>query len=284
MNQISSGRLRLLAPDKYLIDQRSFSMQNQANFIGKIFFLIIAVSLNVGCVKQVIIPHDPSTQKVLFSISQAVSENDLLSGVADVELVTPEGYCPVRAVLVIKKPSYLRLELLPPIGPPDFFLAATPQEMKILLPAKGEFYQGEPTGRNLSRFLPWQFSIDDIVAVFACTYPPLTGDVVYRRYAEGNNLRIEMKTQTGMSQTVWIGSDGHLSKLERFKENGKALYRAEFTDYTEGSSIAGKITVTMADGRSSITLKYSDFKIEKAKDLSIFDLPVPAGFKNIVMD
>ena len=246
--------------------------------------MIIVVTLNAGCAKQVIIPHDPSTQKVLFAISNAVSETDILSAVAQIDLVTPGGYYPARAALIIKKPSYLRLELLPPMGPPDFFLATTPQEMKILLPAKGEFYQGEPTGHNLSRFLPWQFNIEDIVAIFACTYPPLTGDVAYLRYPEGNNLRIEMKVRSGIAQTVWIGPDGRLSKLERFDENGKMLYRAEFTDYEEGSSIAGKITVSMADGITSITVKYSDLKIEKAKDLSIFDLPVPAGFKKIIMD
>jgi hypothetical protein len=259
-------------------------MQNQSHLFEKILFLIIVVTLNAGCVRQVIIPLDPSTQKILFSISHAVSETDILSGVAEIDLVTSVGYYPARAVLITKKPSYLRLELLPPMGPPDFFLATTPQEMKILLPSKSEFYQGSPTGSNLSRFLPWQFNIEDIVAIFACTYPPLSGDVVYLRYEEGNNLRIEMKAQCGISQTVWIGSDGRLSKLERFDEKGNFLYRAEFADYAGGGSIAGKITVSMADGVTSITVKYSDLKIEKAKDLSIFDLPVPAGFKQIIMD
>jgi len=259
-------------------------MQNQSLLFGKIFFLIIVVIMNAACAQQMILPPDPSTQKVLSSISNAVSEKDIMSGVAQIDLVVPGGYFPARAVLIMKKPSYLRLELLPPMGPPDFFLAATPQEMKILLPAKGEFYRGKPTGHNLSRFLPWQFNIEDIIAIFTCTYPPLTGDVTYVRYAEGNTLRIEMKAQYGIAQTVWIDSNGRLSKLERFDENGKALYSAEFADYAEGSSIAGKIAVNMADGMTSITVKYSDFKIEKANDLSIFDLPVPADFKKIIMD
>jgi len=259
-------------------------MPNQSHLFEKIFSLIIIVIMNAGCAEQVILPPDPSTQKVLFAISNAVSENDLVSGIAQIDLIVPGGHYPARAALVIKKPSYLRLELLPPMGPPDFFLTATPQEMKILLPAKGEFYQGKPTGNNLSRFLPWQFNIEDIIAIFTCTYPPLTGDINYVRYAEGNALRIEMKAQSGIVQTVWIGSNGRLNKLERFDEKGKALYSAEFADYAEGSSIAGKIAVSMADGMNSITVKYSDFKIEKANDLSIFDLPVPADFKKNIMD
>ncbi len=246
--------------------------------------MIIAVTLHVACTKHIIIPHDPSTQKVLFSVSGIVSEYDILSAVAQIDLVTPGVYYTARAALIIKKPSYMRLELLPPMGPPDFFLTTTPHEMKILLPSKGEFYRGAPTGHNLSRFLPWQFNIEDIVAIFAGTYPPLTGDVAYLRYPEGNDLRIEMKAQSGMSQTVWIGSDNRLSKLVRYDEKENVLYSAEFADYEEGNSIAGKITVSIAEGVTSITIKYSNLKLENAKDVSIFDLPVPAGFKTIMLD
>ena len=259
-------------------------MQNISHFFGKIASLIIIVTLHVACTKNIIIPHDPSTQKVLLTVSGTVSESDVLSTVAQINLVTPGGYYPARAVLVIKKPSYLRLELLPPRGPPDFFLTATPLEMKILLPSKGEFYRGAPTGHNLSRFLPWQFSIEDIVAIFAGTYPPLIGNVAYLCYPEGNNLRIEMKAQSGIAQTIWIGSDNRLGRLVRYDENGKAIYCAEFEDYGEGKNIAGKITVSIAESVTSITIKYSDLKIEKAKDLLIFDLPVPAGFKTILLD
>ncbi len=259
-------------------------MLNHFHFFKKIIFLIIVVTLPAACAKQIIIPHDPSTQKVLFKISSTLPETDIMSAIAQIALVTSGGYYPARAALIIKKPLYLRLELLPPMGPPDFFLVVTPHEMKILLPAKGEFYQGEPNSHNLSRFLPWQFNIEDMVFIFAGTYPPLIGDVAYLRTPEENYLRIDMKAQSGISQTVWIGPAGHLSKLERFDENGKELYKAEFTDYEEGSSIAGKITVGLADGVTSITIKYSGLKIEKAKDLAVFDLPVPAGFKTIMID
>jgi hypothetical protein len=40
----------------------------------------------------------------------------------------------------------------------------------------------------------------------------------------------------------------------------------------------------MADGITSISVKYSELKIEKAADLSVFELPVPAGVKLILLD
>jgi hypothetical protein len=259
-------------------------MQSRFYLLRNILFLIIPAILNAGCTKKAVISHYPSTQNILLTISNAVSKTDTLSAAARINLTTPQGYFPLQAALVIKKPSYLRLELLPPLGPPDLFLAATPQEMKVLLPGKGEFYQGTPDNRNLARFLPWTVNIEDIVAIFTCTYPPLTGDIAYQSYPEKNNLRVEMKVEGKVVQTLWIEPAGRLSRLERLDEKGKLLYTASFSDYREGSPIAGEIDVRMADGIASIDLKYSDLKIEKTDDLSIFDLPVPAGFKKVIMD
>ena len=246
--------------------------------------LILILTLHVACVKPVIISSDPSAEKSPLFISGSLPETDIMTALAQIDLVVPGGHYPARAVLILKKPSHLRLELLPPIGTPDFFLTANPNEMKILLPGKNEFYSGKPTGHNLSRFLPWQFDVGDIVALFAGSYPPLTGDVNYSRYPEGDNVRIEMKSQSGIAQTVWLDPHGRLIRLVRTDEYGREQYSAEFADYTEGSPIAGRISLRMADGSNSITVKYSGLKIERAKDLSIFNLPVPAGVKTIILD
>lgn len=271
--------MRIIFSDK----MKKFPMQEQIFFFRKIIFCILAVILASGCARKAVIPyHYPSTEKALFLLSSAVPETETLSGVAQIELITPGGYFPARAILFVKKPSFLRLELIPPVGPPDFFLVATPQEMKILVPSKGEFYQGEPTGLNLSRFLPGQLNIEDIVSILTCS-PHLTGKVNYVRYVDEKNLRIKMTNQSKMSQIVWISPDGRLEKLEHFDKNGKMLYRAEFSDYSQGGHIAGKIAISK-DRLTSIIIKYSDIKFEKMKDLSIFNLSIPHGFKKIILD
>jgi hypothetical protein len=248
----------------------------------RVVFLIIAVISITGCATKVIIDKYPSTEKALFVLANAVPENEVLSGGAQIELVTPDGYYPARAVLFIKKPSYVRLELIPPVGLPDFYLAANPEEMKILIPSKGEFYQGKTTGSNLSRFLPVQLYIKDVVAVLTCS-PHLTGKVDYLRYVDKNYLQIKMKNQNGVSETVWIRPDGRLEKLEHFDSGGKMLYRAEFSDYAQGSFIAGKIAISK-DRLTSTIIKYSDVKFEKMNDMSIFDLSVPPGFDKKLLD
>ena len=260
------------------------TLQNRSHLFKKIIYLLIIPFFVASCAGPEVVPQYPATEKILAAVSNIVSDADMVSAIVQIDLVTPGAYYPAKAALLLKKPAYLRLELLPLMGPPDFFLAANLREMKILVPGKGEFYQGQPSGHNLSRFLPWQFDLEDMVAIFAGGYPPLNGEVSYLRFPEAGNMRIEMKARSGISQTIRIGPDGRLNKLERRDKEGNPIYIAEFDDYEESKSIAGKITISMADGTTSITVKYSDLKIEKAGDLSVFDLSIPAGFKKIIMD
>jgi hypothetical protein len=259
-------------------------MRKWLSFFRRVIFLILPAVLFCNCIKQVILPPDLTADKALQSINSAISAYEILSAAAQIDVVTPAGHFPAKAALIIGKPAYLRLELIPPLGPPEFFLTATPDEMKILLPAKAEFYQGRPTVHNLSRFLPWQFSVGDIVAIFAGSYPPLANSAVYQSRLEGDVLRIEMKASSGASQNLWVGPDNRLIRFIRYDEKGKELYSGQYEDYRGSDLIAHKITVRMADGRTSISVNYNDLKIESAADLSIFDLPVPAGFKTFFLD
>lgn len=244
-----------------------------------VYLLLFAV-LASGCMQKAVLYNDFPPEKILASISNAVAEDDILSAVVQIDISTFNGYHPARAALVIKKPSYLRLELLPVIGTPVFFLAASPEKMSIFLPAKEEFYYGQPTAANLQRFLPWPVSIEEIVMICSGTYPSLKDKfVAYQSYRENDLLRIEMTTQYGCSQIIWVGENNRLLKLVRKDEYGKEIYNVKYDHYEEQQPVAGEITISMADGVTSVSMKYSELKIEKASDLSIFVLPVPANAK-----
>ena len=249
-----------------------------------ISFLSLAV-LTSCCLKQAVIYDNLPSEKILASISNTIAEDDILSAVVQIDLVTSNGYHPARAALIIKKPSYLRLELLPVIGTPDFFLAASPAKMSIFLPAKGKFYHGQPTAANLQRFLPWPIDIEEIVMIFAGTYPSMKDMFSdYQSYQEQDLLRIEMTAQSGCSQIIWVGKNNRLMKLVRKNEHGKEVYNVKYDNYEEQNPVAGEITINMADGVTSVSIKYSELKIEKATDLSIFNLPVPDNVKTIPLD
>ncbi len=260
-------------------------MHNVYSRLCKVTISLLLVMLTGGCIQQTVIKPDARTEKVLMAVSGAIAENDILSAMAQIDLVTPHGYHPVRAAIVMKKPSYLRLELLPIIGTPDFFLSSSPEEMRIFIPSRGEFYRGKPTVANLTRFLPWQFNIEDIVMIFTGAYPPIIDGIMsYQSYQEKNSLRIEIKSPSDKSQILWVGENNRLLKLASLNELGQEIYHVNYEDYRPESPVPGKITINMADGITSISVKYSEFKIEKATTPAIFDLKMPEGMKLILLD
>jgi outer membrane lipoprotein-sorting protein len=250
----------------------------------RILIVLLLSALICGCAGKTVI-ETGLPPKSLEILSQTIHETDTIVATAQIDLTTAQGHYPVRAALILQKPSCLRLEMLPVIGTPDFILTATPDDMRVYIPSQGEFYSGKPSAENLERFLSWALNIEDIVMIFSGAYPPLAGkNISYESYAEGDLLRVDMKTSSGLSQMIWMDQNGRMAKFTRNASAGREIYQVQYEDYETGSPLAGRITIKMADHVTSISVKYTDVKIEKAMDSSVFELPVPAGIKIIKLD
>ena len=253
---------------------------------GRMLAVLAVVALVCACAggKAVSRPR-LSPEPSLSALVPAVNDTDNIVATAQIDLITAEGHYPVRTALILRKPSYLRMELLPLIGTPDFFLTATPEIMKIFIPSRGEFYSGKPTAENLGRFLPWVLSIEDVVMIFSGAYPlPAGENLSYESFAEASLLRVEMKSSGGGSQSIWMEKNGRIVKFVRSGPDGREIYSVQYEDYRPGTSIAGRITIKMADHVTSLSVKYTDIQIGKTADLSVFDLTVPADVKKILLD
>ncbi len=244
--------------------------------------LLLPSLMACGFKKQEVIYKNFSTED---SASGWLDQDDILQALVKIELTTADGYYPVKAALIIKKPSYLRLELIPVIGTPDFLLVSTPEKMSIFIPSKGELYSGLPTDTNLKKFLSWPIEIEEMVMIFTGTLPPLKEkNVSYQGFQEGDLWRMEIKAPSGCSQTVWMQEKNKLFKMIRKNKRGENIYTVKYAyDYSE-SVVPVKITINMADGTTSLSIKYSDVKIEKSVDLSVFNLVIPADVKEIPLE
>jgi hypothetical protein len=253
------------------------------NVIG--IFLLLLPLLACSLKKPTIVNSEFSTGEFKTLVFGSIKEDEIFSALAQIDVVTHNGYYPVKAALIIKRPSYLRMELLPIIGVPDFFLTASPEMMKIFIPSKGEFYSGRPTVSNLKKFLPWPMEIEDVIMIFTGTYPSLKeDDISYQRRREDNLVRVEMNAPSGSSQIIWVGENNKLLKLVRKDETGEELYNVKYIYDDDLTDFPKKIKINIADETISLSVKYSDVKVEKAADLSVFDLAIPANVKEIILE
>lgn len=238
-----------------------------------------------GCVHHAVIHSDVPAENIIHAIPGIMNDHEIMSAMVKIELVTSDGYFPARVALIIKKPSYLRLEVLSLVGPPMFFLAASPEKISVFLPAKQEFYYGKPTAGNLQKFLHLRFEIEDIVNILAGTFPPFKNkEIAYQVFQEQNAWRVEMKADSGISQTLWVEENNRLLKLTRRDENGEELYTVQYIYDAPQRTVPVKIIINMADGLTSLVIKYSDIHIERTEDVTAFEMDIPSHVKAIALD
>ena len=206
-------------------------------------------------------------------------------GTAQIDLLLPQGHYPFRAALILQKPAYLRLEVLPLIGTPDFILSATPDEMRVYIPAQDEFYQGKPSVENLRRFFPWPLTIEEMVMILSGAFPCLSKEnVLYGSFPEDDGLRIEMTAPSGDLQIIWMDKYNRLSHFSRRSPAGKEIYQVRYENYSADNSLAGSVTIKMADQITTLTVQFTEMTLEKTVDPSVFELPVVVAAKLIQLD
>ena len=237
--------------------------------------------LACGVTRQAAVADDVSSGIVASSGFSALAEDDIFKSLAKIGFTTPDDYYQVKAALILKRPAYLRLELLPLIGTPDFFLTAKPGKMTVYIPSQKEAYGGRPTHANLKRFLPWPMDIDEMIMVLSGSFPSGREKISQ----EGNLSRRELKDPSGYSRIIWVQENNkQLYKMIRKDEIGTELYEVQYFYDDDKSVFPKKIVISSFPGTTKLAIEYADIEIEKATDLSIFDLVVPDDIEEIFLE
>jgi hypothetical protein len=263
---------------------------------GLFLFLICLVLFMVGCA------HDPlhpvkgagdrlSPQEALAAVNLKDGRKSFMKAVAQVVVNTEEGRYPVKLAIIAAKPASVRLEAIPIIGLPNFFLSIHGGLMKVYLPQKGEYYVGPATIDNIKSFFPIPLAVPDLVALLMGCRPTMSSEeALLSGSPEGESYRVDILTRENKAwQSLWIDPEKlSLTRLERFGKNGELLMTVYFDEYFQDNeaSMPSRVRFQMP-GRDerSISLRYdgASFGPLTNETERIFDLPVPEGVKTIII-
>jgi hypothetical protein len=196
-----------------------------------------------------------------------------------------ERHPPVKAVMMMKRPAQFRLESIPLLGPPDFFLTVDADELRVFLPGKGTFYSGKATEQNIARFFPLPVPAAEIVSLLM-GQPP--GDeensLLWRGEQEEGIYRIDQYRAAGKLRSLWIDPAGSfLTRVRAFTEEGAIAYTADFSGHirVEESFLPERLTVV--GGGVAMVLNYTEI-LPIDDDAAAFSLPVPEGINPVSLD
>jgi hypothetical protein len=266
-------------------------------FLNSIFLLCLIISAE-GCTPVKTIPAGPllpPPPDIVEKISRTEIRDGILTGTARVAIESPEGIFSMNCVIALRYPASLRLEALPPLGPPDFYLSVRGNSLKVYLPRKEKFYISGDANRSLPRFIPFKLDVKEVIPLLAGMLPPgsLGNRAGLRGGQDGLLYRLDaFSDEKTRLRSIWLKPEsGELARFESFDPDGAVRYAATFKDYRTVQKRAFPETVEILTGGeegkdgSVIRVRYSDLQLSSGEeDKDLFDLEIPSGIKPQVLD
>ncbi len=241
-----------------------------------------------GCVSGRPDPGRPaagfaSPEAALRDIAGTAPPRGTLKAIAAIQVVTPSGAYPLKLAVLLRRPAMMRVEAIPVLGPPNFYLTIHEGRLKALLPDKNEFYAGPATRENIAMFLPLRIDVESLVSLLMGVPPPVSGKDPPREGAmEGDFYRIDIREDESLLQSVRVRrADGTLAGVDIHDGAGKALYRVRYEDplRSGGFVTPQKIAIVSEEDKTTLTIRYAEIEWTFEEDDSPFELKVPPGAK-----
>jgi hypothetical protein len=193
---------------------------------------------------------------------------------------------PLKVAVMMQRPALLRVEAIPLMGPPDFFLSIAGGELRVFLPGKRAFYTGRATPGNLSRFLSVSIPAADMVSLLMGV-PPDHGEKMHPLGGEREDglYRVDQYLSGRKVRSLWVDPEtGWLIRLRRFTEEGAAVYTADFADHVRiGEGFLPQQLTIREEETAVLTVRHADLR-PIAVDPESFPLPAPVGITPILLD
>jgi hypothetical protein len=203
----------------------------------------------------------------------------VVTATARIEIIHQGSRYPLKAALMMKRPDFLRVESIPIMGPPDFYLSVSGGELRVFTPQKGSFYTGRDTAWNISRFFPVPMAASEMVSLLLGT-PPADEPPVQNleTVREAGLFRVDRYRWGKKIRSLWIDpAGGRLVRVQSFADDETVVYTADLEDYVGvGEGFLPKRVTIRAEGTAVMTVRSSDFKLIEF-DPAAFPLSLPEG-------
>jgi hypothetical protein len=193
---------------------------------------------------------------------------------------------PLKVAVMMQRPAYLRVESIPIMGPPDFYLSIAEGELRVFLPGKDTFYTGRATPQNISRFLSVPMPAADMVSLLMGV-PPDGAEEMQSLGGEWEDglYRVDQYRLGNKTRSLWIDpAGGQLIRLRKFTEKGTVVYTADFADHARiGEGFLPRRLTIWEEEIAVLTFRHADLR-PISVDPESFPLPVPDGITPILLD
>lgn len=230
--------------------------------------------------------RDPSALLDQVRASQARVQR--VRGAAHLRIASPSFSGAVTEFVAAEKPDRVHLETLDFFGTPVAVLVAGDGRFALYDVRHKVFYRGAATPRNISRLLPFDIPVEELVAILCGSAPLLPGTPL--EVGRDDGLLLLTLGQGEIGQRLAIGEQATVvwSRVRRAVPEGSPPaeasvgYDLEFRGFTDrgGARFPGEVRLDAPSSGSRLQLEWDpEVEVNGALERGLFQLAPPAGVR-----
>ena len=250
---------------------------------GRLFFLpsLLLPLILSACAALPTLPSvAPPAEEVFRQVTARQEALQGLKGLAQVKISSPEKSFSNQQVLFARRPGYLRVESLSPLGTPLLYIVTDGKEIRLYIPEENKYYQGSFEPRALSFALPLALHPEEMVAFLLGGAPLMEPERISLRPDSKEGLWVlDLHSPSrGESQTLWVHPQSfHILRAELNRPG--LSYHLVYSSFREvkGVLFPDQRRLTSQDLRTRISAEFPEVELNPEWGAEDFSLPVPRG-------
>ncbi len=245
--------------------------------------LLLPVLLCACATVPVLPPETPSAESILQRLNDRQQALRGLKGLAQVKVSLAQRNFSTHELFLVHRPASLRMELLGPLGTPQFYLITDGRDLKIYNPGENRYYYGQATANHLFAalpFVPLPLTPEEAVALLLGGLPLKNWENVSIGRDQRESLWILhlSSASSGESQRLWIHPQSFQIMRADLNRPGLSAHLT-FSDFREieGFSFPQRIQFAAAEPQVQILIAYEEPELNPPWEEQMFQLPAPRG-------
>ncbi|MEW6267641.1 MAG: DUF4292 domain-containing protein [Thermodesulfobacteriota bacterium] len=229
----------------------------------------------------------PTAEEVLAGLRQRQALVQTFAGRGAIRIKDARAQHYFDIMIAAAQPDRLRLQAFDFMGRPLVTLTADRNEIRFLDYGRTRMYQGPPSPLNLSRFLPLDMTVSELITLLAGGRPLKTYERAVLEAGRGLGSKTWLlsldRSGGGLVEKVWVTSGWRIQRVEVGPRGEEPSFRLEYDDYRPlaGREDEAPFRITASDMKrqSELVITYQEVKINPDLPPGLFTLIPPAGVK-----
>jgi hypothetical protein len=247
--------------------------------------------LLLGCASCAALPREPlpapAPEELLLRFRARAQAVQGLKGLAHVRVSAPGKNFFTPEVIFARRPGFLRLEILSPLGTPLFYFTTDGEDLFLYHPGENRYSRGPARANRFPEVLPAGLEPQEVVSFLLGGFPLLPYEDFSVRFNREDGLwRLELGDPLGAGpQVLKVDPQTREVFSAEYLRDGVAR-RLSFEDYrtVAGVSFPHRIHFQSPAAKTRLTVEYDEIALNPDWEEQDFRLPIPRGARVVPLE